>query len=201
MFNSLSHTLLKIAAPGVPDFYQGTEIWNFSLVDPDNRRPADYERCKRALDSLRASEGTNREAMAEDLLRNAEDGRIKLFITSRALNYRREHRELFERGEYTPLQTAGDRERHAVAFNRRHNGKIVIVAAARFFSKLADHALLPVGGEVWGNTAIVMNEELAGCYRDVFTGRSVCAQSRQQTSALMLSEVFMNLPIALLENV
>ncbi|MGH9852589.1 MAG: malto-oligosyltrehalose synthase, partial [Blastocatellia bacterium] len=95
MLNSLSQTLLKITAPGVPDFYQGTELWDFSLVDPDNRRAVDYERRRQSLAGLRANEG-EMAALAGDLMRNAEDGRIKLFVTSRALNYRLNNRELFE---------------------------------------------------------------------------------------------------------
>src|SRR5215510_1808994 len=88
MFTSLSQTLLKITAPGVPDFYQGTEIWDFSLVDPDNRRPVDYEHRRRLLDSLRGKEDEDRALLAGDLLRSASDGRIKMFVTSGALNYR-----------------------------------------------------------------------------------------------------------------
>ncbi|HKC84368.1 MAG TPA: malto-oligosyltrehalose synthase, partial [Blastocatellia bacterium] len=100
MFNSLSQTLLKITAPGVPDFYQGTEIWDFSLVDPDNRRPVDYEHRKRLLDSLRDKEAGDRTSLADDLLRSAPDGRVKMFVTTGALNYRQNNRDLFERGEY-----------------------------------------------------------------------------------------------------
>ncbi len=207
MFNSLSQTLLKIAAPGVPDFYQGTEIWDFSLVDPDNRRPVDYEHRKRLLDSLRDGQAGARTSMAGDLLSSATDGRIKMFVTTGALNYRQNNRDLFERGEYLPLQASGERERHVVSFARRIGDKTAIVIATRFFMRLTHGA--PVGREAWGDTAILMSDELAGSYRDVFTGSVVCARKRpdgheggdEAGNELPVAEALAHLPVALLERV
>ncbi len=204
MFNSLSQTLLKIAAPGVPDFYQGTEIWDFSLVDPDNRRPVDYEHRKRLLDSLRA-DVADRAEMAGDLMRDAEDGRIKMFVTARALNYRRENSDLFERGEYLPLQPAGARERHVVSFARRLGDKTVMVVATRFFIRLINGSRPPVGAEVWGDTSVLINDEHAGCYRDIFTGAIVCSRPRpdghEDGNELPLAEALAHMPVALLERI
>jgi (1->4)-alpha-D-glucan 1-alpha-D-glucosylmutase len=207
MFNSLSQTLLKITVPGVPDFYQGTEIWDFSLVDPDNRRPVDYEHRKRLLDSLRDEGAGARTSLADDLLRSPTDGRVKMFVTTGALNYRQNNRDLFERGEYLPLQPVGERERHVVSFARRIGDKTAIVIATRFFTRLTHGA--PVGREAWGDTAILMNDELSGSYRDVFTGRGVCARKRPDgneggavgADELPLSEALAHLPVALLERV
>src|SRR5262245_14921761 len=203
MFTSLSQTLLKITAPGVPDFYQGTEIWDFSLVDPDNRRPVDYEHRRRLLDSLRGKEDEDRALLAGDLLRSASDGRIKMFVTSGALNYRKSNRELFDRGEYLPLQPAGERERHVISFARRIGAKTVIVIATRFFTRLAPG--LPIGNEAWGDTTILMNDELAGCYRDVFSGRRVHSSVRpdghEDGNALPVAEALAHLPVALLERI
>jgi (1->4)-alpha-D-glucan 1-alpha-D-glucosylmutase len=207
MFNSLSQTLLKIAAPGVPDFYQGTEIWDFSLVDPDNRRPVDYEHRKRLLDSLRDKEAGDRASLADDLLRSAPDGRIKMFVTANALKYRQNNRDLFERGEYLPLHPSGERERHVVSFARRIGDKTAIVIATRFFIRLM--AGEPVGREAWGDTAVLMDDELAGCYRDVFTGGRVCARKRpsgdedgnEYGNELSVAEALAHLPVALLERV
>jgi (1->4)-alpha-D-glucan 1-alpha-D-glucosylmutase len=203
MYNSLSQTLLKIAAPGVPDFYQGTELWDFSLVDPDNRRPVDYKHRKRLLDSLRDKETGDRVSLADDLLLSASDGRIKMFITTGALNYRQNNRDLFERGEYLPLQPAGERERHVVSFARRIGDKTAIVIATRFFIQLTQGA--PIGRDVWGDTAILMNDELAGWYRDVYTGRRIRARKRQDGSEdgneLPMAEALAHLPVALLERV
>jgi (1->4)-alpha-D-glucan 1-alpha-D-glucosylmutase len=217
MYNSLSQTLLKATAPGVPDFYQGTEIWDFSLVDPDNRRPVDYDRRIRLLESLRlppqgggARSGREGEpadheealsALADELIRDAGDGRVKMFVTSRALNFRRDNRELFERGAYLPLQTDGGRERHVVSFARKLGDKAAIVIATRFALRLTGSAERPIGPEVWGDTSVLINEELAGCYRDVFTGASVCARPREDGASLSLSETCARLPVALLERV
>src|SRR5438045_7177668 len=98
--NSLAQTAIKLTAPGVPDIYQGTEIWDDSLVDPDNRRPVDYPKRREMLGSL-----TN--AVPEDLLANWPDGRIKLFLISRLLTFRREHPDLFLKGSYTLLPVTG----------------------------------------------------------------------------------------------
>src|SRR5262249_2445931 len=126
LFNSLSQTLLKIAAPGVPDFYQGTELWDFSLVDPDNRRPVDYERRRHLLEELRArvkacendsaspgnrphplTRSPSLTQLARDLVQTKEDGRIKLFVTHRGLHCRRDHPGLFTQGEYLPATAVG----------------------------------------------------------------------------------------------
>jgi (1->4)-alpha-D-glucan 1-alpha-D-glucosylmutase len=207
MFNSLSQTLLKITAPGVPDFYQGTEIWDFSLVDPDNRRPVDYEHRKRLLDSLRDKGAGDRTSLADDLLRRAPDGRIKMFVTTGALHYRQNNRDLFERGEYLPLQPAGERDRNVVSFARKIGDRAAIVIATRFFMRLTPGA--PIGREVWGDTAILTGDELAGCYRDVFTGRIVCSRKRQggnedgneDGNELPVAEALARLPVALLERI
>jgi (1->4)-alpha-D-glucan 1-alpha-D-glucosylmutase len=207
MFNSLSQTLLKITSPGVPDFYQGTEIWDFSLVDPDNRRPVDYEHRKRLLDSLRDKGAGDRTSLADDLLRSAPDGRIKMFVTTGALHYRQNDRDLFERGEYLPLQTAGERDRHVVSFARKLGDKTAIVIATRFFMRLTPGA--PIGREAWGDTAILTGDELAGCYRDVFTGRVVRARKRpggneggdEGGNELPVAEALAHLPVALLERI
>jgi (1->4)-alpha-D-glucan 1-alpha-D-glucosylmutase len=203
MFNSLSQTLLKIAAPGVPDFYQGTELWDFSMVDPDNRRPVDYEHRKRLLDSLQAKEAGDRASLADDLLRSAPDGLIKMFVTTSALNYRQNNRDLFECGEYLPLQPAGERERHVVSFARKAGARTAIIIATRFFIRLT--AGEPVGREAWSDTAILMDNELEGCYRDVFTGRSVHTRKRpngnDDGNELPVAEALAHLPVALLERV
>jgi (1->4)-alpha-D-glucan 1-alpha-D-glucosylmutase len=134
-----------------------------------------------------------------------------MFVTTVALNYRQNNRDLFERGEYLQLQPAGARERHVVSFARRLGDKTAIVIATRFFSRLTPWA--PVGREAWGDTAILMGDELAGCYRDVFTGRTVRARKRPAGNEdreedggadgdeLPVAEALAHLPVALLERV
>ncbi|MBI2880187.1 MAG: malto-oligosyltrehalose synthase [Candidatus Tectomicrobia bacterium] len=202
VFNSLSQTLLKIASPGVPDFYQGAELWDFSLVDPDNRRPVDYGRRKRLLASLRAEGPAGPGALLARLMRRPEDGRIKLFVTSRALGFRRRERGLFLHGRYLPLRVRGGRERHVCAFARTDGEKAAIAAAGRFFLSLGAADRPPVGRETWGDAVVSLGGPLApGAYRDVFTQQEVRARRRGGAWVLPLDEVFSHLPVALLERV
>ncbi|HYO63320.1 MAG TPA: malto-oligosyltrehalose synthase [Pyrinomonadaceae bacterium] len=202
MFNSLSQVLLKVASPGVPDFYQGTELWSLTLVDPDNRRPVDYEERKRLLASLDEAEAANRAGLLEELVGRMEDGRVKLYVTSRALNFRRARRELFDAGEYVPLAARGARAHHVVAFARRQGGGEAVAVAARFFTRLNGANNLPLGAEVWGDTFLPLDAtDGAARFRDVFTGREFGLSAEGGAAGLRLSEVFESLPVALLERV
>ena len=127
--NSLAQVLLKLTAPGVPDIYQGNETWDFSLVDPDNRRPIDYQRRREMLDSLSG-------VAPEDLLRTWPDGRIKLFLTQRLLCFRRDHAALFQHGEYVPLKVSGTFADCCVAFARRQESEWIAVVAPRLSSRV-----------------------------------------------------------------
>jgi (1->4)-alpha-D-glucan 1-alpha-D-glucosylmutase len=202
LFNSLSQTLLKMTSPGVPDFYQGTEIWDFSLVDPDNRRPVDYGMRSEMLGELKRRESEVGSArLCRDLTEKKEDGRVKLYLTSRGLNFRRDHRELFEEGEYLPLEVSGDREQNVCAFARRLNGSSAIVIVPRFFTSLmSEENRLPLGREAWGNTVVIVPFAREGMeHRDVFTGETVKTKEREKEVLLELSEVLANFPVALLE--
>jgi (1->4)-alpha-D-glucan 1-alpha-D-glucosylmutase len=199
MLNSLSQTLLKTTAPGVPDFYQGTELWAFTLVDPDNRRPVDYELRRSLLASLRDGEGDATE-FAEGLLRQPEDGRVKLYVTSRALNFRRAHAELFARGGYVPLHASGRRAENVVAFARTLDGDAAIVLAGRFFTRLGvgREGALRLSAEAWGDTTLAVAGVEGGRYRDLLTGREF---DLREGGALSLAEVLSPLPVALLARV
>ena len=198
MWNSLSQVLLKIASPGVPDFYQGNELWSFRLVDPDNRTPVDYDQCRRILARLRENEGPDSTALVDRLMNSPCDGAIKLFVTQRALCFRREHRELFQAGSYIPLPASGNRSNHVVAFARQWNGEIVIALAGRFFLKIRNSHPTPVG-EVWGNTAITLPKKIKHCcFQDVFTGRTLTVDQRDGELVLPLSQAFSHSSVALL---
>jgi (1->4)-alpha-D-glucan 1-alpha-D-glucosylmutase len=202
IFNSLSQTLLKIASPGLPDFYQGTEVWNFSLADPDNRRPVDYDRLQALLAQLRAAESENPIALVERLVAEPADGSLKLYVTRCALRFRRAHRAVFGKGSYLPLRTAGEKHRHVVAFGRSFRETTVLVLAGRFFAQLGAQTSPPVGNQIWSGTEVVLRKRLpAGPYRDVFTGQTVSPVKRNGALVLPVSEAFSHLPIALLVNV
>lgn len=202
MFTSLSQTLLKITSPGVPDFYQGTELWDLSLVDPDNRRPVDFALRREALAGLAGrEEEIGRLELVKELLSGWEDGRIKLFITSRALCFRRKNRDLFENGDYLPLEVSGEKERHVCAFARKTDGKTAIIVAPRFFAPLVpEPGTLPCGENVWGETFVAIPEEAQGMrFRNVFTGEMVASVERDGKTTLLLAAVFASAPVALLE--
>ena len=120
--NSISQTLIKLTSPGIPDIYQGQELFDFSLVDPDNRRPVDFELRRRYLSEMleRAREEQGISRLCAEMLQNWSDGRLKLWVTHRALHARREYRELFELGDYVPLKVTGAGERHVVAYARTY---------------------------------------------------------------------------------
>jgi (1->4)-alpha-D-glucan 1-alpha-D-glucosylmutase len=199
--NSLAQTLLKLTSPGVPDTYQGAELWDLSLVDPDNRRPVDYELRRRHLAELaeRAADPAGRAAFAAGLLEHERDGRVKLLLVAETLRHRRDHARLFAEGAYTPLDAAGPGAGHVCAYARARGGEAVIAVAPRLVVGLTGGvARAPVGAEVWGETRLRLPGELAGArYRDVLTGRELAADS----DGLPLAEVLATLPVALLERV
>jgi (1->4)-alpha-D-glucan 1-alpha-D-glucosylmutase len=197
IMNSLSQTLLKIAAPGVPDIYQGTEIWAFSLVDPDNRRLVDYERRRNMLASLDRDEAQDRNRLLAHMLSSPADGRLKMHVTSRALRLRRAHKELFSYGSYEAISVEGRKSEHAVAFARRHAGETVIAAAGRFFLKLGARAEPPIGTRFWEKTVLLVPDAPARL-RDVFTGRVLEPSETKGSRFLPLEALFNSLPVALL---
>ena len=163
--NSLSQTLLKLTSPGVPDIYQGTEIWDDSLVDPDNRRPVDYKKRREMLESLDG-------ARPEELLQNWPDGRIKMFLIQRLLQFRRSHAELFQRGDYLPLHVSGMFAGHCVAFARKLETQWIVVLAPRLSSRIG----FPPIGERWQDTAVELPESIGlAPARDLFTGCSMAS--------------------------
>ena len=197
MLNSLSQTLLKIASPGVPDFYQGTELWSFTLVDPDNRGQVDYELRRSTLERLREAGGGDVTEFVRDLIERPGDGRVKMYVTSRALNFRRERARLFEAGEYVPLAARGRRADNVLAFARTRGGAACVAVAARFFTRLGVGAEGPLAlkAEAWGDTLLPLGELGGGRWRDAFTGREFDAGDG---GALRLSELLSPLPVALL---
>jgi (1->4)-alpha-D-glucan 1-alpha-D-glucosylmutase len=203
MFNSLSQTLLKIASPGVPDFYQGSELWDFSLVDPDNRRPVNFGLRRTLLEELIRQESiTGTLETARDLVATRNDGRIKLYLTRKALLYRRENRELLESGGYRPLTTKGVCQENVCAFERSVNGKSVLVVAPRFCSRLiGDKSGLPLGPDVWRDTRLLHPTAASSCYRNIFTGEFLIPDKNEDRLGFDLRNILSVFPVALLERV
>jgi (1->4)-alpha-D-glucan 1-alpha-D-glucosylmutase len=185
--NSIAQLLLKVAAPGIPDFYQGTETWNLRLVDPDNRADVDH-----AIEAGRlASLG---EADPQTLWKEWRDGRIKLWTTARALAFRRSHGRLFREGRYLPVSATGAKASHVIAFARRLGRAWALVAVPRLTVALAPEGILPVGRKVWGATRLALPEQVPTRWTDGLTGQPV-------NSAGDLAGLFARLPFALLAGV
>ena len=201
LYNSLSQTLLKFAAPGVPDTYQGTEVWDFSLVDPDNRRPVDYDRRRRMLQELRSaaeSAGGDLRRLARDLVVAKEDGRIKLYVTHRSLCLRRDHPGLFTAGEYIPLAAEGSKAAHVFAFARRSGQSAAVIAVPRLLVRLnPDPARLPLGPETWQDTRLPLPGLDPGLrWRNAFTGEILVPQPRDGQPSLAAADLFAHFPVA-----
>jgi (1->4)-alpha-D-glucan 1-alpha-D-glucosylmutase len=198
MYNSIAQLVLKIASPGVPDFYQGNDLWAFDLVDPDNRRAVNYDVRRQMLKGLQEQAGRDKAALVERLRENLCDGAIKLYVTSEALRFRREHRDLFAQGSYTALAAEGNRARHVVAFSRAIAAQTLIAVTGRFFLKLCNSHNKPIG-DVWGNTTVALPKKTAHMrFRDIFTGDTITAEERDGSLFLPVNKVFSRCPVALL---
>ena len=167
---SLSQLAVKMTSPGVPDIYQGSETWNFSLTDPDNRRPVDYNELEKSLSEIERRKGDP--DLASKLLSKYRDGLVKLYLTNILLIHRRNNRELFLEGSYTPLECGGDHEDNLIAFSREFRGKISITIAPRFFSGLVSSDGKIPGPESWGDTYLKIGWR-ASRLVDIITGRQI----------------------------
>jgi (1->4)-alpha-D-glucan 1-alpha-D-glucosylmutase len=204
VYNSLSQVLLKIAAPGIPDFYQGTELWDFSLVDPDNRRPVDYGTRTGFLEDFQplwATQVPDRRQLVQELLATVPDGRIKLYITLVGLHYRRAHAPLFLSGEYVPLKVEGTKKKHVCAFARIYEDRAVVAIVPVLVKGLCQNAeSFPFGPSVWEDTwVIVPSWRSASCYQNLFTGEILSSTEAEGKQSLRLAEILGSCPVALLE--
>ena len=192
--NSLAQVVLKVGSPGVPDFYQGTELWDLSMVDPDNRRPVDFDLRDRLLREL-----DDRGATAiPELVANAPDGRLKLFVTAWSLRLRRELPDVFGGGEYLPLTTEVPVSGDVIAFVRRAGDDVVIVAAPRLCARLECEGP-PVGAECWKTSRIMLPESLHDrTFQNVFTGEDVRPMTRAGEAWIFTGQIFSQLPVAIL---
>jgi (1->4)-alpha-D-glucan 1-alpha-D-glucosylmutase len=177
--SSFSQLALKITSPGIPDFYRGTEVWDLSLADPDNRRPVDFASRIAMLAAL------HKEATPHQLLKSWADGRLKLYVTWKLLNFRREHGDLFLQGEYIPLSVTGSRADHLIAFARHIHEDWCVVAAPRLLAKLGRSK------NVWQDTAIHLPPEAGSRWTNILTDEQV-------SGALSAAKIFATLPVAVL---
>jgi (1->4)-alpha-D-glucan 1-alpha-D-glucosylmutase len=207
LFTALSQTFLKLTSPGVPDIYRGQEIWDFSLVDPDNRRPVDFANSMKMLTRLRKEVGRNERtllSLARTLAENPRDPRLKLFVTWRALQFRRQHADLFRLGDYVPLAAVGPQAKHACAFVRDYTPadgsprKTAIVIAPCLIAGLTPQSngspvtRPPTGSSVWGETCLKLANVPPRPLMNLFTGQTIVPDS-----CLPLASALADFPVAL----
>lgn len=201
MFNSLSQCLLKMTSPGVPDIYQGNELWQFSLVDPDNRRPIDYEKRQNLLKELAliGQSPTDLREHARSFVANMDSGLIKLCLTQRTLSIRKRDADLFQLGRYIPLSAHGQRCENIVAFAREHEGRKVIVAVPRLCATLlGENFDNPCAEALWDDTHLEIPAAERRCYRHVFTGECIPVDRGSAYSSVPAAKLFRYFPVALL---
>lgn len=187
--NSLSQTVLKIFSPGIPDFYQGADLWELSLVDPDNRRQVDYSRRIAYQESISRNMGSPN--LLRQLMESAEDGRIKLFVIQQCLSARKERRNLFRNGSYIPIKVIGEYADHIVAFARREESDWALAVVPRFCASLVRGKEYPLGEKVWKQTAIVLPEEAPATWRNTITG-----EEHSTAGTLSVAELLSAFPVA-----
>jgi (1->4)-alpha-D-glucan 1-alpha-D-glucosylmutase len=198
LLNSLAQTLIKLVSPGVPDIYQGSELWQFNLVDPDNRRPVDFAHRQKLLAEVKSIVNVSPEQWPQrlqPLVVDMTDGRIKLYTYWQSLALRTRWPEVFRDGNYLPLTVHGEHAAHVCAFARCCGNRSIIALVPRLATRLlGERNILPMGSEVWGNTALVVPIELAGIeWSNVFTGERYMA-----TNKFELGRLLAHFPICLL---
>jgi (1->4)-alpha-D-glucan 1-alpha-D-glucosylmutase len=199
MLNSLCQTLIKIASPGVPDFYQGTELWDLSLVDPDNRRPVDYALRAAMLSEINRAAADDRLALARRLFANPADGAIKMYVISEALGLRRRNQALFAQGPYVALEASGVRGRNAIGFARGGPDNHIIVAVGRLFAGFGALPEAAAGEETWRDTYLSAPAGLLrGHYVELFTGMEITADLDRDRRQFCLADIFAHMPLAML---
>ncbi|MEJ2068602.1 MAG: malto-oligosyltrehalose synthase, partial [Deltaproteobacteria bacterium] len=204
MFNSLSQVLLKLTCPGVPDIYRGNEVWDFSLVDPDNRRPVNFGNYEKMLEELQAWISVPEKELPErvrELTKTMEDGRIKLYVTWKALSLREQCRDVFRGGAYVPIQAGGKNAENLCAYARRYKDKMVVVAVPRLCARLCgfEGEVDPLGEAVWRDTWLETSFCSEGArFKNVFTGEVWTADSAERTRGYSVARLLAFFPVALL---
>jgi (1->4)-alpha-D-glucan 1-alpha-D-glucosylmutase len=186
--NGLSQTALTLTAPGVPDLYQGSDLWDLNMVDPDNRRPVDFESRRQMLAECMVDEASRRQ-LVRNWLAHWRDGRIKLALVSALLRCRRRHADLFREGSYEPIAIDSP---HLIAFARRNGDQACVVIAGRLFARLMRDSSFYDGTALWAGLQVEVRE-LPASLTNVLTG-----QAFSSAAGLNVSDVLADLPVAVL---
>jgi (1->4)-alpha-D-glucan 1-alpha-D-glucosylmutase len=190
MVNGLSQALLKIACPGVPDFYQGSELWDLRLVDPDNRGPIDFAKRAAALESISAADSAQR---LRNFVEHWHDGCIKLYLIWKSIRFRRDHDLLFRDGDFVPLQSAGTNARNVTAFLRRQGTSWCLAAIPRWLSQV------PAKGNRefdWGDTRLTLPSGSPAKWNSILTQTHLASKNESGQQHLRVSDLFQEFPVA-----
>jgi len=198
--NSWSQLILKITSPGVPDFYQGNEIWNFRLTDPDNRQPVNFKKRIEMLQELKSNGSDAFPDLCQDFLSHWHDGRLKLYITMCLLRLRKAHADMFLDGDYIALEVRGKSE-FVHAFARRSRGAWAVVAVPRLLTNLTAQGGFPLGRKAWGSAALVLPSGAPPRWVNVLTSESLTPTARGTKLLVPLSDIFRHLPFGVLTHI
>jgi len=194
IFNSLAQTLVKIASPGIPDFYQGSELWDLSLVDPDNRRPVDFEQRQTYLADIQKQVEGDPLSLIQNLLEHREDGRIKLFLITQALKARNEFLQVFQQGTYHPIEVSGQFQNHVIAYMKQSGSTVMLTVVPRFLTGVVQPDEYPLGDRIWADTHLLL-PQFSPSWKNLITQKTV-----QADRTLSLGQIFQHFPVALLVN-
>jgi (1->4)-alpha-D-glucan 1-alpha-D-glucosylmutase len=198
MINGLAQAVLKITCPGVPDFYQGSELWDFRLVDPDNRGTVDFAERSRLVETVvRQSEGDLASA-AREFVEHWPDGRIKLYVIRKSLSYRLRNEELFSKGDFVPVETRGKCAEHVVAFLRSLGDLCALTVVPRWLAASQADPQQTDLREFWQDTALVLRRETPRSWRNIFTDQGIAGQISGAEQTLLVADVLVRFPVAIL---
>ncbi|AFZ34739.1 maltooligosyl trehalose synthase [Stanieria cyanosphaera PCC 7437] len=189
IYNSLSQVLIKNTAPGVPDLYQGAELWELSLVDPDNRRPVDYQKRREFLQEIKEKSEQNIEQLLKELIETKENGKIKLFLTHQLLKARKEYLEIFQNGNYQPIEITGKYQNHIIAFARNYGDQTLVAIAPRFLTTIIKPGQLPLGVDVWEDTSLILPNKT---WHNLINNQTITGEN------LVVGEILQNFSVGLL---
>jgi (1->4)-alpha-D-glucan 1-alpha-D-glucosylmutase len=195
--NSLGQLLVKVTAPGIPDFYQGTELWDLSLVDPDNRRPVDFKKCESYLNDLTEGETFGKLQPLAELLESWKDGRVKLYLTRKAMRFRSENTAIFQNGEYLPVQVSPDMREHIYAFCRCSGREWTLTVVPRLITRLVSAGRFPLG-PVWGKSRLLLPRNAPQNWQNVLTDEEMDVTEGKR---LAVAELLRTCPVALMTSV
>jgi (1->4)-alpha-D-glucan 1-alpha-D-glucosylmutase len=199
MLNSLSQTLLKITCPGVPDFYQGTELWDYRLVDPDNRGPVDFAERMAMLTKMQVTGKNGSIEGVQELVRNWADGRIKLYCIWKALAFRKKNVALFSHGQFEPVTATGGRADNVLGFQRKQERNWALIIVPRWLGRANARLAWNGNDSFWDDTYIPLSADAPAAWRNIFTGEVIEVETRNGQPVLALRGLVGYFPVGLFE--